>query len=577
MMRFRWFGLVLVAALAVFAVPTHAQYDGEQITHYAVMLVVNTDASVVVREDITYDFGATERHGIFRDIPLAAPAPWYHLRITDVVVADSEGASYQAALMHENGQLRIRIGDPNTTVNGIHHYNITYKVQGAIRYFDQYEEIYWNAIGTGWSVPITDVQVAVVPPTDDVIASRCYVGTSGSQSPCTSAQAAGTAISFVAPLLQPTEGMTVAVSWPRGVVAAPSIWLQAWELLKLFWLCPLPLIVGLIMLWRWWRFGRDSRGRETIITQFDPPPTLTPIEAGTIFDEWLQGKDLTAEIIYLATQGYLKITRQEAGNFWKRQGTYTLQRLSKIPPTLSIEAQLLAILFPASAHSSVTDVLSAFKSKATTEPVSDQAVTVTTFPDDRDRLARSWPTVERQVYKQLTAKGYFVSNPATTRLMYYLSGGALLLLGFFLLGSLLLALPIMISGALIGIFGSFMPAKTAKGVAVREHLLGLKRYIEVAEKDRLAFHNAPDKTPERFEALLPYAILLGVDRAWVKQFGELQQPTWYQDSHGFQAMNFAGVLTEFQSVTAASMSQSSGSGGGGSSGGGSGGGGGGSW
>ena len=51
---------------------------------------------------------------------------------------------------------------------------------------------------------------------------------------------------------------------------------------------------------------------------------------------------------------------------------------------------------------------------------------------------------------------------------------------------------IFISIIIYGIILRFSPAKTEKGVATMEYLLGLKDYLRIAEKDRLEFHNAPD-------------------------------------------------------------------------------------
>lgn len=135
------------------------------------------------------------------------------------------------------------------------------------------------------------------------------------------------------------------------------------------------------------------------------------------------------------------------------------------------------------------------------------------------------------------------------------------------------------------LFWQLSPVKTEHGVAIKEHLLGLKLYLKVAEKDRLAFHNAPEKMPEVFEKLLPYAMVFGVDKAWAKEFESIYTtpPSWYEGSQTghFSAIAFTSSLSSFSSLTSSALSStpggSSGSGGGGSSGGGGGGGGGGSW
>lgn len=108
---------------------------------------------------------------------------------------------------------------------------------------------------------------------------------------------------------------------------------------------------------------------------------------------------------------------------------------------------------------------------------------------------------------------------------------------------------------------------------------GFQLYMSVAEKDRLKFSDAPDKTPERFNKLLPFAVALGVEKDWAKQFEGIdvsQSTNWYVGNMAaFSAVNLASDIgTSFASTVSSNSSVSSS---GGSAGGGVGGGGGGSW
>jgi hypothetical protein len=125
---------------------------------------------------------------------------------------------------------------------------------------------------------------------------------------------------------------------------------------------------------------------------------------------------------------------------------------------------------------------------------------------------------------------------------------------------------------------------TQEGVLMKERLLGLRDYLQIAEKNRLEFHNAPEKSPALFEQLLPAALILGVSGIWAKEFADIytQPPQWYSGSGGagFSAGAFVSDMNGFSSAASSSLAaspSSSGSGGGGFSGGGRGGGGGGSW
>ena len=114
-------------------------------------------------------------------------------------------------------------------------------------------------------------------------------------------------------------------------------------------------------------------------------------------------------------------------------------------------------------------------------------------------------------------------------------------------------------------------------------VLGFKMFLTLTATDRLKLMDAPKTSQESFESILPYAIALGVEQEWAKQFESItiQPPRWINDSRygaGFNTALFVASLHSFNSVMSSSITTpGSGGGGGGSSGGGGGGGGGGSW
>jgi uncharacterized membrane protein len=159
--------------------------------------------------------------------------------------------------------------------------------------------------------------------------------------------------------------------------------------------------------------------------------------------------------------------------------------------------------------------------------------------------------------------------------------------------SLLIPYLLVIAGIifLITLFFYLIQAPTVSGRKMMDEIEGLKMFMEVAEKNRLNMLNPPEKTPQLFEQLLPYAIALGVENAWGKQFETIiaqaierkeYNPTWYVGSTMFDAHMITSSLgsslsSSLSSSSTPPSSSSSGSGGGGSSGGGGGGGGGGGW
>jgi uncharacterized membrane protein YgcG len=140
---------------------------------------------------------------------------------------------------------------------------------------------------------------------------------------------------------------------------------------------------------------------------------------------------------------------------------------------------------------------------------------------------------------------------------------------------------------------------TERGAPVRDHLIGLRDYLQLAEADRIRMLQSPEGAersgPEAaevlhlYERLLPYAIIWGIEKEWAGVLAMQAERTdasldWYRGTQAFSSAQLVAVMTA--SRTAASppaqtwaasggSSFSGGSMGGGFSGGGAGGGGGG--
>ena len=57
----------------------------------------------------------------------------------------------------------------------------------------------------------------------------------------------------------------------------------------------------------WFYRGRDLPGRGAIVVNYEPPDGLSPAEVGTLIDERVDLRDISAVIIDLAARGYLTI------------------------------------------------------------------------------------------------------------------------------------------------------------------------------------------------------------------------------------------------------------------------------
>ncbi len=552
----------------------------EKVNSFDALIQINSDSTLNIEEQIRYDFGFANKHGIYRDIPVNYQARGgnYNLRISDIEVIDESGQLYKFSVSSQGEYKRIKIGDADKYISGQKTYIIKYKIGRAINYFQDYDEIYWNTTGNEWQVPILASSAKVILPEGvnfDLVKTDCFAGSLGSTEKCSGILAIPSGpsepsgmIEFSQTNLSPSQGLTIVVGVPKGAITPPSGLIRVIEFLQDNLILFLPLTVFIIFFIIWWRRGKDPKGRETIIAQYDAPDNLTPAEVGTIIDERVHDKDVSAEIIHLAVKGYLKIRRVEKKILFIKSVDYELIKLKEDD---GLDNDFDRKLFR-----------SIFGQK--------EKVDLTFLKKDFSKNAKE---IKDLIYKSIIKKGYFVSNPNTIRYMYGLIGSAFFL-GIFIFSSAFetLSLSVLISfiitGFLVIIFGLIMPKKTLKGVLAKEYILGLRDYLETAEKERIKFHNAPEKNPELFEKLLPMAMVLGVEKEWAVQFKDiyLNQPSWFEGPAGvvFGPVIFVGNLNVFASATHGTMSShggaasgGSGFGGGGFSGGGFGGGGGGSW
>ena len=568
--------LFLLGSVSVVARADSTALPEEAIVSYHSSVAVNSDNSVDVSEKIIYNTGPQNRHGIYRDIrPFSSQN--IRMSIENVSVFDENGNPYPFQVSDFGTYVRVKIGDPNKTFVGQNTYIINYHATRAVAQLQDLDEIYWNTTGNDWLIPIYKADAVVFLP-NGVSATQfsCYYGINGSTNQCSDGSNASSTYTFSTSNLNPKEGLTVAVGFAKGVVAPYSAADKSSVFFDTYlpWIISglLPILTLIFSLLYWYKKGRDAKGKGVIIPQYDVPDSLTPMEVAGILNEEVTTKDVSAEIIYLATKGYIKINQLEDSfiGFIKRTD-YELVKLkdfSDLPN--EFDQKLIKALFESDQK---TVRLSSLKSVF--------------FEDASEVITSSLDSLLNKGYysnlgrmKTIGNRMVMIAFMSVWASMFF--GG--ILGGVFLKGNFVpVAAGIFLSIVIYAIVSHFSPAKTMKGVVTKEYILGLKNYLQIAEKDRLLFHDAPEKKPEVFEKLLPFAMVLGVADIWAKEFEGIYNtpPSWYSSPHNtvFNAVILSHSLGDFNSFAASSMSASSGggSGGGGFSGGGGGGGGGGGW
>lgn len=566
----RW-RLVLGALCCILASAGRAD---ERILDYRSDIFVGKNGELTVTETLRVRAEGREiRRGIYRDFPTR-----YRDRLGNRVTV-----SFRPLSVRRNGAaepwhaedrangVRVFFGRSDRFLeHGIHEYEFVYRTNRQLGYFSDHDELYFNAIGTGWPFPIDGGVVDVTLPFDadpQDIRTDVYTGSLGAREADARVSApAGNRVHIetTAPL-RPGQGLTFAIAWPKGLVAEPGPARRAGWLLADN-AAAIVLLTGLLLplawyLWAWNRIGRDPR-KGVIIPRFEPPEGLSPAACSYVGSMSFRRDAFTAAIISLAVKQQLRIEEED--------GEFTLVRESGAPPVSLTpgERALLRELLPAPGDRIAMD-------------------------NDNHRQFQA----ARQGLKQ-ALKREFLGRLFHLNSVYLVPPAVMSLAAavaaFFFHGGPAVWIPyVLLTLTLHGVFLFLMRAPTVAGRRVMDEIEGFARYLGTAEQDRLDRMRSPQLTPEVFEAFLPYAYALGVENRWCQRLAREMpadpeqrnsyHPGWYQGRlRGMAALDHLGgsFSRSFSSAIATASSppgSSSGSGGGGSVGGGGGGGGGGGW
>jgi hypothetical protein len=496
-------GWILLLALAG-ALPAMAQ---ERILAYDSQVEVRADGSLDVTERITVRAeGNRIRRGIYRDFPTryrnrhgnrvvvgfemfevlrdGAPEPWF-----------TEGMS--------NG-VRINTGnDDFLPVPAEYSYTLRYHTTRQLGFFDAHDELYWNAIGTGWAFPIERGEVLVrlpQPVPTGLLHAEAYTGPQGAQGRDYAADlpAPGTARWRLTRPLAPGEGLTVVLSFPKGIVAEPTRgerlrWFLADNRGVLVALAALAVLLGYCAL-RWHQVGRDPPAGP-IIARYEPPEGHSP--AGLRFMRRMghDSRGFSADLLALAVDGQLRIHRDKR----LLKDTWRLERLPAQAETAD-QAQrgMLARLFADGPE------LELDNSKASTMQAAQQG-------HARALAARYQPAM---FHRNGGSIGVAVLIAVAGVVLAFIASGGAGIPAILGIAALMLVV--------VAVFGSLVKAPTPAGRRLLDEIEGLRMYLGVAEREELARMPGPQAPPvldaARFERLLPYAVALDVEQAWTRKF-----------------------------------------------------------
>ena len=233
----------------------------------------------------------------------------------DVISVMRDGSPEPYGLERKPNGWSIRIGDPDKQLTQTQHeYVIRYKTRRQVGFFAEFDELYWNATGTGWTFPIDEAEARIaLPERVPFRTSAVYTGPQGARGKDARVvdEQAGRIVFRTTRPLPRNNGLTVAASFPKGVVLPPSVVRQT------IWLLQdnpavgvaavgVPLVFGFYFI-AWLVVGRDPP-RGTIIPLFAPPDGMSAAAVRYVDNMGFDDKCFTVAIIDLGVRGHVRLT-----------------------------------------------------------------------------------------------------------------------------------------------------------------------------------------------------------------------------------------------------------------------------
>lgn len=596
--------------------PSYASEGGYTVEGYDVHIIVTENNVLRITENIKVNFNQ-ERHGIYREIPTR----------NKVVRQDGTESTVNAKLsnVQVNKQFvvnsgtntkSIKIGSEHQTVIGDTNYHIEYNYDLGNDKSKDYDELYFNMIGTGWDVPIKNITFVIQMPKEfDEKLLGFTSGPKGStvQSKGTKYVVRGNTIKGQHKgKVNPGEALTVRVELPNGYfdkeIDFDILFIALMSIVLILWVVAI-------------KIGMESKQHPVSVLEFYPPYNLSPLDIARIDNLKVSHKDVTSLLIYLASQGYISIKDSSRKLMFGTKESFTLTKLREYDGGNNEEMLFMRGLFT---YGNVVDKEDLENKFYTTV---DSIVTLSNAPEKinllRTDASKSDETILNVIGFIFVFLGcilplielkteamvlLLVIIPVLVLVMG-LSGnvtvaggkskksslGILVYTLIFMVVFMGISLPTTIStigGTNLKILSIMMVfavicfimavkavRRTGWSLEMKGRINGFREFLEVAERDRIIM--LIHENPNYFYDIIPYAHVLGVTSEWIEKFDTLginNAPDWYSTNSRMNSYTLLNMMdsTVNSSFSSSPSSSSSGSGGG-SSGGGSGGGGGGSW
>ena len=583
--------LALIAASAVtfFAPPAHAD-SADLIKQLSIDYTVQPSGLMHVRETFVWKFGCcAERHGIQRELITREPDAdnpgkdiVYGIRNftasspdpvpTEVTKEDVGKAS------DRNRSTVYRIGDPNRTIWESERvtYVLEYDVVGALRHFDDHDELYWDATGSGNPEIKKLSNTARVPGGAQEV--RCFSGPIRSNDHCGSAKIVDKVAHFRQTALAAGDNVSIGVAIKSGLVADNAVHLVGKASVISVrsigaGLIGLLLTVGTPVTGWWlvkkWRTderyldlppgttptdgttGRVGPDPGPVIPVAFTPPDIPAAEAAQLIANKASGTYAAATIVELAVHGAITVEHSPQDVADALDSEQSEEPDSAVTPDHGSDLSYKLVRVDG-ADDRLTSIQTNFRDSIFGD---EQRVELTP-----GRLENADYGLRVDVATDVSRRGWFFPARGLSEAIVFglctVWAVALAVAGWLAaaagVNGGVIAMGVMIViVALVLTIGVQMPRikrgkRSAAGRAMLDRVEGFRTYLTTAEADQLRFEEGEDI----FSRYLPWAIIFGVTNRWQMLCQQLvadgrlpdTTPAWYASSDGADFGRFHSLL-----------------------------------
>ena len=319
--------------------PVHAE-DDVVIKNFKIDMVVDENGKITVEQTMDYQFNISTSHGAVIFLPENYSMQWtidgetydrdYYFPVRNI----GAGQDPIAETVRENGYVTIYIGDEDVYVPmGLKVYTLTYTIQMRDLDLEGYQAFYMNLVGQYWEDRIENVEFSITLPKPWPSDITFYGGIAGNNTPLD--------------LQYTIVGNTLSGTYDQGISYGQALTVFSELPNDFFTFIPatdysipalmFAIAMSVLVLLAFFKFGKDDRPVETV--EFNAIPGLSSAQVGFIFDGFVDSRDVLSLIIEWASKGYLTITETGKSGF-------TLAKLMDIPQSeIRAERTLFNALF----------------------------------------------------------------------------------------------------------------------------------------------------------------------------------------------------------------------------------------